>query len=669
MTRPGPQRSVVIHGHFYQPPREDPWLDQVEREPNAAPYHDWNERIDHECYRAVLAARLVNSDGTIRRIVNTLEWISFDVGPTLLDWMKRDSPETYRGILSADRASVERLGHGNAMAMPYHHIILPLASRRDKATEVRWGIADFRRRFGREPAGMWLPETAVDDETLDVLAEQGIAFTVLAPHQVGEAPPNGRPGQYRTEGGRTIALVPYDGSLAHDVAFGPLVRDADLWVRRVLMAAPTGGGPHLSAIATDGETYGHHHKFGDMALAAALHGLTQSGLVRVENFATFLARHPATDLVSLVEPSSWSCSHGIERWRSNCGCRMTGDTSQAWRAPLRAGLEWLGSELDQVFEHEGARYFADPWEARAAYAIVGAPSDLPVRARELIELTRNAARMFTSCGWFFDDVAGLETIQVLKYAARALELTGPERERLEAGLVARIEEAVSNDRTRGTAASLYRTRALPKWPADARVAAGYAAVADLCPEQARQLVGGYLVGARGMGVVETQHRRTGAVQQFATHVQRTDGFGIEIDVVRADDRSSLTLPFEALPEAERRQTREVLRREALREVLGAEDLVRLAYGSTTYREALHMAVIRLVPNDASEATADRALRLLRAIELLAIEEIDLPFDAQTRLFRLLAHAPELVRGRFAMVTARLGFARDAFHDVRLETWP
>ena len=662
MRRPGPLRSVVIHGHFYQPPREDPWLDQVEREPNAAPFHDWNERIDHECYRAVLAARLVNGDGAIRRIVNTLEWMSFDVGPTLLDWMERDSPTTYHGILAADRASVERLGHGNAMAMPYHHIILPLASRRDTMAEIRWGIADFRRRFGRDPAGMWLPETAVDDETLDVLAECGILFTVLAPHQIGGAPANGLPGAYQTDSGRTIALVPYDGALSHDVAFGPLVRDANAWVRRVAAAGAGAAGPHLSAMATDGETYGHHHKFGDMALVAAIDGLTRTDGIRIENFASFLARHPATEAVSLVAPSSWSCSHGIERWRSNCGCRMTTGTTQNWRAPLRDGLEWLQGELAARFEAEGERYFADPWEARTAYAIVGAPSDLPARARELIELTRNTARMFTSCGWFFDDVAGIETIQVLKYAARALELAGPERERLEAGLVARLEGAVSNDRARGTAATLYRTEALPRWPADARAAAGYAAVSELCPEQVRPVIGGYLVGARGPGVVETQHRRTGATQQFATHVQRTDGFGIEIDLARAGNGTSLTVQLDGLPERERRQAREVLRREALREVLGAEDLVRLAHGSANYGEALRAAVIRLVPDDVALATPDRATRLLRAVDLLALEEIDLPFDAQTRLFRLLAEGPAPVRARFSAVAGRMGFARDAFQD-------
>ena len=177
-------RSIVIHGHFYQPPRENPWLEEVEREVSAAPHHDWNARIEQECYRAVVAARVLAPNGRISRIVNTLEYISFNFGPTLLEWMEHAAPDTYARVLEADRKSVTRLGHGNAIAQPYHHAILPLSSRRDKVTEVRWGIADFKRRFGREPEGMWLPETALDDETLDVLAQEGMKFTIVAPGQV-----------------------------------------------------------------------------------------------------------------------------------------------------------------------------------------------------------------------------------------------------------------------------------------------------------------------------------------------------------------------------------------------------------------------------------------------------------------------------------------------------
>ncbi len=655
------RRSVVIHGHFYQPPREDPWLDLVEREPNAAPYHDWNERIDHECYRAVLAARVVAPDGGIRRIINTLEWASFNVGPTLLDWMERESPSTYRGILAADRASAERLGgHGNAIAMPYHHVILPLASHRDKVTEVRWGIGDFRRRFGRAPIGMWLPEAAVDDETLDVLASEGIAFTVLAPEQVVAAPPAGLPGRYRTKGGREIAIFVYDGPMAHDVAFGPLIQDAGQWIQRVLTAPLPAEGPLLQAIATDGETYGHHHKFGDMALAATVDALAGIPDVRVENFASFLARHPPRHDVALVTPSSWSCSHGIERWRSDCGCRMRGGTSQAWRGPLRAALEWLSEELDLIYDTEGRTYFSDPWAARTSYAATSAPTDLPGRARELVELERNRLRMFTSCGWFFDDVGGLETIQILKYAARAIDLAGAEGPRLTRGLLERLAAAPSNDPAIGTAATLFDASVRPRWAGDERAAAGLAVMAALCPEHSRPVIGAYLVGMVGEGIIQTQHRRTGEVERFASYVHRTDGFGVEVDLNRAESRVPVTLGIEALPERERGLAREVLRREALREVLSAEELVRLAHGSVTYPDALRATIVRLVPERADQAGVAAAGRLGLAIELLALEDLPISFDAQTRFFRFMSTAPDAVTQPYRPLVARFGFARDAF---------
>ena len=400
----GLTRSIVIHGHFYQPPRDDPRTGIIPLEPNAAPYHDWNERIEQECYA---------------RVAGSLASVSFDFGPTLLEWMERQAPETYAAVLAADRAS------GNAVAMPYHHVILPLSPRRDKTTEVRWGIADFRRRFGREPEGMWLPETAVDDETLDVLAAEGIRFTILAPHQVERVPAGGLPGWYRTGGGRRIALFIYDGPLSHGVAFGPLVNDAVAWVERLTSAAGD-----LVAIATDGETYGHHHKGGDVTLARVLES------IETENFASFLARRPPEEEVRLVAPSSWSCPHGVERWRTECGCRAAPEraTQQRWRAPLRAALDWLSGELRGAFERDG----------RA----------LPT------ELEHQLLRMFTSCGWFFDDIAGIESVIVLRSAARAIELAGPppEQARLEAGLLERLALAPSNDPAVGSGRELYLQR-------------------------------------------------------------------------------------------------------------------------------------------------------------------------------------------------------------------
>ncbi|MBT8398087.1 MAG: DUF3536 domain-containing protein, partial [Gemmatimonadetes bacterium] len=360
-------RSVVIHGHFYQPPREDPWLETVETQPSAAPHHDWNQRVEKECYRAVVAARVPGREGRINKIVNVLDHISFNFGPTLLEWMETEAPRTYRSILSADATSAHaHRGHGNAIAQAYHHTILPLASRREKVSEVRWGIADFRRRFGRDPAGMWLPETAVDAVTLDVLAQEGIAFTIVAPRQVEDPPPHGLPGLYKTAGGRSVALFVYNGPLSHGVAFGPLLKDSEKWEEDML---GHDGDDELISIATDGETYGHHYRFGEMALAAVLERLHENPRARVENFSSFLARHPAEHEVTLVEPSSWSCSHGVDRWRSDCGCKMAPelDTQQEWRTGLRDALDWLATGIHQIYEVEAPAFLGDPWAARDRY--------------------------------------------------------------------------------------------------------------------------------------------------------------------------------------------------------------------------------------------------------------------------------------------------------------
>jgi len=527
-------RSVVIHGHFYQPPREDPWLNQIAAEPSAAPYHDWNQRIERESYRAVVAARVYAPDGRIAQIVNTLVSISFNFGATLLEWLEREAPETYAAVLEADRASRARhAGHGNAIAMPYHHVILPLGSRRDKVTEVRWGIADFRRRFGRDPEGMWLPETAVDPETLDVLAAEGIAFTILAPHQVEHAPPDGSAGRYRTPGGRSIALFVYDGAISHDVAFGPLLKDAVAWAKRLLSAGKSGTERRLVAVATDGETYGHHHKFGEVALAWVLRELERRRDVRVENFAAFLARHRAEQDVKLVAPTSWSCAHGVERWRADCGCRMAPErpTQQRWRTPLREALDWLAGELHARFEREGGALFQDPWAARDAYGTVvggaaagiaqfvaqrlrpGADRSGERRAPELLELERNALRMFTSCGWFFDDIAGIETIQILRYAARAIDLAGADAARLEAGVLERLARAQSNAPAEGTGRDVYVNHVKRRVPVQSVVQ-----VDEPGGEAARALL-------RAVLALEHDHsaRAIAAVTELADRAQRAGG--------------------------------------------------------------------------------------------------------------------------------------------------
>lgn len=658
MSDGAPGRSVVIHAHFYQPPREEPWLELVEREPSAAPFHDWNRRIERECYRAVVAARIPAADGRIARVVNTLESISFNVGPTLADWLEREARDTWAAILEADRASHLRTGgHGNAIAMPYHHVILPLASRRDKVTEVRWGIADFRRRFGREPEGMWLPETAVDDDTLDVLAAEGIRFTILAPHQVTGAPPGGLPGRYVTAGGREIALFIYDGPLSHDVAFGPLVTDGTRWPGAIRERPSPPSGPSLVSIATDGETYGHHHRFGEMALAAALDRLGREPGVRVENYASFLARHPATHPVALVAPSSWSCIHGVERWRSNCGCRVHEGTSQAWRAPLREALDALAVELHARFAEEGQDFFPDPWAAREAYATVGLPSDLPVRARELLEMERNTLRMFTSCGWFFDDVAGLETVVCLRYAARAIELAGSDAAILEAGFLERLAFARSNVTALGSGREVYQMAMQGKRPGHLRAAAGYAATLALAPEQVRTQVGAYLIGPGAeAGGLTARHRRTGATWPVRAWVQRPDSISVETEVRAEDDPAPQTFTLEDLPEHEAEALRLALRRELRRGVLVAEDERNIADGVLRFDRAVAFALVRQLPADPREASGIDLDRLVRTLDLLALERQPIPFDAQTRFDRILLHGGSDARRQLGPLAPRFGFA-------------
>ena len=430
----GEKGHVVIHGHFYQPPRENPWTGQVDAEPSAAPDHDWNVRITREAYQPLLPL---------------YRHLSFDFGPTLLDWMEREAPGVYQDVLRAD--------HGNALASPYHHIILPLASRRDKETEVRWGIDDFRRRFGRAPTGFWLPETAVDRESLDVLAAAGMEFTVLAPHQVSKPPPPGRGLPVRIElsqgGGRSIAVFVYDGALSHGVAFGGLATDANRFAEALEHTTPGG----LASIAVDGETFGHHHKSADKTLATVLERLRHSGKVTVTDFAAVLAAYPPAATVDLVERTSWSCAHGIERWRAACGCRIHHDrpSQQDWRAPLRAAVDWLAQEIHAIYEREGRGLPGGPWAFRNA---AGASGPVPGDANtaRLIEMERGVLRAMTSCGWFFDDIAGLEGRQVLRYAAHAITLAGSESGRLEAGFIEKLGDARSNDPAAGSAADVFR---------------------------------------------------------------------------------------------------------------------------------------------------------------------------------------------------------------------
>jgi alpha-amylase/alpha-mannosidase (GH57 family) len=507
------ERYICIHGHFYQPPRENPWLEAIERQDSAYPYHDWNERITAECYRPNARARILDEKDRIIDIANNYSRISFNFGPTLLSWLEEQAEDVYRAVREADAESRDRFaGHGSALAQAYNHVILPLANRRDKETQVRWGIRDFERRFERRPEGMWLPETAVDTETLEVLAAEGLAFTVLAPSQASRVRPiGGRPWkdvsggridpsrayQARLPSGRRIALFFYDGPISRAVAFEGLLRKGEYLAGRLAGAfSDERDWAQLVHIATDGETYGHHHRQGEMALAYALRHIEATGLARLTNYGEYLERHPPTHEVEIFEQTAWSCVHGVGRWWTDCGCNSGSHAgwSQAWRTPLRNALDWLRDELAPRFESAAGELLKEPWRVRDAYIdlILDRAAESrgrfleehrsrelseaeQVRVLQLLELQRHAQLMYTSCGWFFDEVSGIETVQVIQYAGAALhlarELFG---DGLEQGFLDRLAAARSNLPEHGDGARLYARWVKPAVVDLAKVGAHYA---------------------------------------------------------------------------------------------------------------------------------------------------------------------------------------------------
>ena len=492
--------ALIIHGHFYQPPRENPWTGEVDRELGAAPYHDWNERIHAECYAPNAAAPV--GDQT----VNNYAHISFNFGPTLLSWLETHHPSTYQSILEGDRESARRRsGHGNAIAQAYGHAILPLCNERDRLTQVIWGVADFRHRFGREPESMWLPETAVNNATLEVLIDEGLRYVILAPAQASRYRPLGSTdwqnvgdggidssraySYFRQDGsGRSIAIFFYDGPLARAIAFEKALTSSERLVRLIQWAS---AGKAMVNVATDGETYGHHFKFGELCLAHVLAVEAPREGFWITNYGEFLDRYPPQHEVQINpgrhdEGTSWSCEHGVSRWMRDCGCYTGGESgwNQKWRGPLRVALNYLRDRTAEGFEELGSKLLKDPWEARNAYIDVLLQRCLPgeflaqhaarplspadeIRAFTLLEMQRNALLMFTSCGWFFNDISGIETIQILKYAARVIELSDqlglPSHRKAFLDLLA---EARSNVAEKGTGADIYVLHAEPSdpWP-------------------------------------------------------------------------------------------------------------------------------------------------------------------------------------------------------------
>jgi alpha-amylase/alpha-mannosidase (GH57 family) len=505
-------KYVCIHGHFYQPPRENPYLEAVELQDSAYPYHDWNERITAECYAPNAASRILDSENRITKLLNNYAHISFNFGPTLLSWMKEQAPTVYQSIIEADHQSAERFsGHGSAIAQGYNHMILPLANRRDKVTQVKWGIRDFESRFGRKPEGMWLPETAVDTETLEVLAENGIQFTILAPRQAQRIRAKNSSKWEDVSGSRIdparaylaelpskkrINLFFYDGPISQGVAFEGLLNDGKRFADRLMSGfSDSRQGPQLVHIATDGESYGHHHHRGEMALTYALDEIESNNLAKITNYGEFLEKVPPKHFVEIVNNSSWSCVHGVERWRNDCGCNSGGHPwNQQWRAPLRAALDWLRDKLAPIFESRLKEFVRDPWETRddyirvildrsedsrraffADHAIRPLEPQEQVTALRLLEMQRHAMLMYTSCGWFFDELSGLETVQVIHYAGRALQLAEQCcNQKLEEEFLQHLALAKSNLPEHGDGAKIYEKWVKPAVVDIERVGGHYA---------------------------------------------------------------------------------------------------------------------------------------------------------------------------------------------------
>jgi alpha-amylase/alpha-mannosidase (GH57 family) len=518
MTNPGAPKPqyICIHGHFYQPPRENPWLEEIEREESAGPYHDWNQRINAECYRANGAARRVDDKNRILTLNNNYKSLSFNFGPTLLRWIERNDPWVYKTIIEADRESCSRFdGHGNGMAQAYNHIIMPLANRRDKVTQVLWGMRDFENRFGRSPEGMWLAETAVDNETLEVMANAGIKFTVLSPFQAarwrflekgaawndaeGGSIPTGRAYRYVCRNGKTIHLFFYDGSVAKGIAFERLLEHSSKLVAALRGAheksQPLPGEPWLVNTATDGESYGHHFKFGDMALAAAFQEFREDPESEIINYSAFLAAFPVRAEVEIHENTAWSCAHGLGRWQADCGCHIGGGPgwNQRWRAPLREAMNHLRDRLAAHYQREMELLTEDPWKVRDEYLEVlldrehrsadfarrhfrrGLPASAIPRFFQLLEMQRSTMYMYTSCGWFFDEISSLESVLILRHAARAIQLaeqTGAQP--LEPSFLEILGKAPSNDPEYGNGAEVYLRKVKPEVMEKDRVAANYA---------------------------------------------------------------------------------------------------------------------------------------------------------------------------------------------------
>ena len=495
-------KSFLLHGHFYQPPREDPWWQFVPRQPSAYPAHDWNERIYWECYLPNATARIFNRDGSIIDMVNNYSYINFNFGPTLLLWLKQYHPEFISFLKEGDKKGIENNnGHGNAIAQGYNHMILPLANEHDKDTQIYWGKRFFEHIFERETEGFWLPETACNYETLKYLIKHNIKYIILSPHQAERVRKIGgnewidvsngsvdirRP--YRIflnkEEDKHIDCSFYHGPLSYAMSFQHIMYSAQSCADKVVSSYDNSDA--LISIATDGETFGHHHPFSEMGLAYLMKNELPNRGIKCVNYADFLDKNPPKYEAEIKKGedglgTSWSCSHGVKRWFDDCGCRIGTNPgwNQKWRKPLRKTLDWLRSELDRIFMEKGASIFKEPWRARNNFIeIIIDSSEDAVRkfAREnlnnadvditgalkLLEMEHMGMLFYTSCGWFFDEVSGIETVQNLRYAARAIQLAKEvSAVDLEEAFLKKLVDVKSNIPEFGNGKKIYQQLVLP----------------------------------------------------------------------------------------------------------------------------------------------------------------------------------------------------------------
>lgn len=658
-------QPVVLHAHFYQPERANPWTNTLDPEPSAAPHRDWNERIHRESYRANAIARIFDGEGRVEEIVNNYEWLSFNFGPTLLGWMAARHPDTYERIRAADRRSQRRTGHGNAIAQAFHHTILPLANERDRRTQVAWGLADFRARFGRDAEGLWLPETAANDATLETLIDAGVAYTILAPgqaaavsdeqgvwHDVHGRIDTARPYRFlhRDGSGRSLAVFFYDGALAQGFAFDPQRMDAGKMTRAVVDAS---NGPGLVHAAMDGETFGHHHRFGELGLAYMFTRTGPDAGLAPTNYGAYLAGHPPSTQVRLVdgEGSAWSCAHGVGRWIRDCGCQTSGEPhwNQRWRGPLRTALDLLRDDAAEVFANLGAELLTDPWAARDAYVevVTGTRSardflaehgrgrldaDAAVRARTLLESQRHAMAMYTSCGWFFADVSGIETVYVLRFAARVLDLLddlgvgGPRTAFLDA-----LADARSNRAEVGSAVDVWYARVLPDAVPLERVAA-HATLLASAGQPTAAPPGGHTVDTREVdveqrgghrlatGLLDVTAEATGKTASFAVAGLYLGGLDVHATVAAADPDGPARL--EQVRQAWARQPLAQLLRTVDDTLGGKEYLLEAALPEG------RQALLNLVGRDLERQFSDTYLTFAdahhRTLEMLREHGYDLP---------------------------------------------